>query len=85
MPLTMLSSTKGRNLLAYNGHQYMTERVNGDGSVTWRCKMLNKYRCNVTLNTNRNEVIREPGRHTHNGDALDVHKQIVLTDIRNAA
>ena len=85
MSFTILSSTKNTSLLAYNGHQYLKKRVNGDGSIIWRCKKINKYRCNAILKMHGEDVIRETGSHTHSGDALEVQKNAVITKIRAAA
>ena len=85
MAFNLLKSTKGKDILAYNGQQYMTKRLNQCGTVTWRCMYLNKYRCNSTMVTRGNEVITEPGNHSHQADVIQLKKYILLSEVREIA
>ena len=49
------------------------------------CGYLNKYRCNTTMITRGNEVIIEPGNHSHQADVIQVKKYILLSEVREMA
>ncbi len=63
------TTTKGKPLLRYEGHEYILKRRNLDGSKVWRCILARKYKCPSTLLVH-DDIIREPGRHCHETDLV---------------
>ena len=63
----------------------MVKRLNQCGIITWRCGYLNKYRCNTAMITRGNDVIIEPGNHSHQADVIQMKKYILLSEVREMA
>lgn len=85
--MAVVLSTKGKQLLAYNGHMFYFDKLSADKSVKfWRCQKRNEF-CKARLHTNAetDEVIRLSQEHAHKSDAAQVSTSIVITRIKRAA
>ena len=85
MPFEISKSERGGDVLRYEGHDYVIKRKNADGSVSWRCRMVNKFRCRSTITTNGEHVRIPPTVHSHDGDPVRSEVKAAQAVMRNAA
>ena len=85
MPLNISKSTKGGNVLTYNGFQYILKRTELDGTKYWRCRLLNKCRCNAIVKSKYDDILEETNNHSHVGDEIQNRTNIMLSEIRERA
>lgn len=66
MPLTFVSSRKGKDKLVHDGFMYRLDRKNElSGTCTWRC---DQKPCKVRVQTNNETVLSVLNEHTHAPD-----------------
>jgi hypothetical protein len=62
-------SKRGKKTLIYHNFEYSQERVNSNGTVSWRCTKFQKCKCKARVLTDRTRVIRDrQSDHTHSGN-----------------
>lgn len=68
-PFSIISSSRGRDLLLYKGYRFTKTRVKKNGHIVWRC--INRtFSCYAAVTTYGIEVIRE-NMHRCQADAAD--------------
>ena len=85
MSLNISKSTKGGNVLTYNGFQYILKRTKLDGRKYWRCRLVYKCRCNAIVISKADDIVEEANNHSHVADELQNQTNIVLIEIREDA
>ena len=85
MVFTVIKSTKGKDVLIYNGHEYLLKRTTLDNKKVWWCRKVNKFNCSSVVMTKMDEIVKEPNEHTHVGDPVAVRRNVVLDTNTQAA
>ena len=85
MVFTVIKSTKGKDVLIYNGHEYLVKRTTLDNKQVWRCRMVNKFNCSSVVMTKMDEIVKEPNERTHVGGPVAVRRNVVLDTITQVA
>ena len=75
----------GKDVLIYNGHEYLLKSTTLDNKKVWRCRKVNKFNCSSVVMTKMDEIVKEPNEHTHVGDPVAVRRNVVLDTITQAA
>ncbi len=69
--MDITTTTKGKPLLRFEGHEYLLDRTNKDGSQYWRCILHRKLKCHTTITTHNDTVKRFPSPlHCHETDLV---------------
>jgi len=63
------TSTKGKRTLIYKGFEYVKECENVNGTVSWRCRFVKKFKCKARIVSLDDRVVadKQP-EHTHGGN-----------------
>ncbi len=76
------TSTKGKPLLKYEGHEYLLHRCNKDGSKYWKCHLSRANKCPGAMSTKENQITREPSRHNHETDLVRSRARELKKDLK---
>lgn len=58
-------SYRGGDVCMYQGYEYLRKRQLANGNVMWRCRQVNKFRCNATIVIDGGEILSKGPDHTH--------------------
>ena len=62
-------SSKGQRALIYKNFEYVKECANVNGTVSWRCRFVKKFKCKARLVSLDDRVVAEKQpEHTHGGN-----------------
>ena len=76
MPLTGMKSSKGKELLIYDGYEFIFKRTNrSDNKKIWRCRKVNKYNCPSPMTT----------KGLHDGDPRELQRSELLNQVNQTA
>lgn len=85
MAFTLTKSQRGGDVLLYEGHEFLFQRLTADNFRQWKCRFFNKYHCTCKMITEGNRIIKEPGTHCHFGDSVRSEARKARADMREEA
>lgn len=85
MPFVISKSQRGGDVLMYEGYEYLSERLTIEGFRQWRCRYVNRYKCNSKIVTDGDRVVKEPGDHCHEGDGLRSEARVARVQMKAKA
>jgi FLYWCH zinc finger domain len=69
MAFILGTSSKGKRTLIYKNYEYVKECGNVNGTVSWRCRFVKKFKCKARLVSLDDRVVAEKQpEHTHGGN-----------------
>ena len=88
MALAISKSVRGREMLLYQGFEYILrtrEAWMNDEKLYWRCRKYLQHKCRSSMITSGQTVVKEPSEHTHSGDSVQTEANAVIAKIKECA
>lgn len=79
------TSTKGKRTLIYKNYEYVKECANVNGTVSWRCRFVKKFKCKARLVSLDDRVVAEKQpEHTHGGNIANSLARKAVGEMKEA-
>lgn len=85
LQIVFSKSERGGTVLQYMGHEYLFKKSNLQGQRYWRCRHYFKIKCPSTVATQGNNVVVQPGEHSHVGDTIQTQANALVAKVKEAA